>query len=177
MLEGEHVSVAPLRDEDSEPMFAWINDRDLVILNAPFEPVDAGAHRRWFDQIRERDDVEIFGIRRDSDDLLIGSCQLLEIDREAGTCELQIRIGEAAGRDRGYGTETVGLLLRHAFEGLGLGEVRLDVFADNERAIRAYEKAGFERRETRPGATLIEGERKDVVVMSVRREEEAGDGG
>ena len=35
------------------------------------------------------------------------------------------------------------LVVRHAFESIGLDEVVLDVRADNPRAIRAYEKAGF----------------------------------
>ena len=57
------VSLEPLREEDSEPLFAWINDRELVVLNAPFAPVDRAAHDAWFDRIRAADDVEIFGIR------------------------------------------------------------------------------------------------------------------
>jgi RimJ/RimL family protein N-acetyltransferase len=146
-------------------MFEWINDRELVQLSAPFRPVDKEAHEHWFAQIQSRDDVEIYGIRLKEDDRLIGTCQLLRIDREHGRCELQIRIGDPAQRGRGRGTEAVMLLLRRAFEGLGLQRVQLDVFETNQAAIRSYEKAGFRREGVRRASVLIDDRRLDVIVM------------
>jgi RimJ/RimL family protein N-acetyltransferase len=169
MLRGSRVSLESLRPEDAVPMFQWINDRELVVLSSPFKPVERGSHEEWFERIQHQDDVEIFGVRLHEDDRLIGSCQLNRIDRKAGTCQLQIRIGEPAGRDRGLGTEAVRLLLRHAFEDLGLARVTLDVFATNRRAIRVYEKAGFSLVGVRRRDALIEGERVDVVEMAAMR--------
>ena len=88
MLRGPKVTLAPLRPEDSDQLYGWINDRDLVVLNAPFEPVERADHDRWFELVRARQDIEVFGIRRNRDDRLIGSCQLRQIDRVAGRCEL-----------------------------------------------------------------------------------------
>ena len=176
MMEGEGVRLTPLRPEDSLQLFEWINDRELVTLNAPFEPVDADAHRSWFEGVQDREDIEIFAIRLRDDDRLIGSCQLLEIAPAKGTCRLQIRIGDRSAWDRGHGTESVELLVRHAFEELALASVGLDVFATNPRAIRAYEKAGFARRTVRQAGAMIEGEPVDVVEMEIRREDARGDG-
>lgn len=171
------VVLAPLREEDSDLLFEWINDRDLVLLSSPFEPVERPDHDRWFRSVRERDDIEIFGIRLREEDRLIGSCQLNRIDRRNFTCELQIRIGEAEARGRGYGTEAVRLLLAHAFGRLGMARVGLHVFEGNAAAIRAYEKVGFKREGVLRGAALIDGNRIDVLVMSALREEIEGDGG
>ena len=168
-IEGSEVALTPLRDDDSEKLYEWINDRELVTLNAPFKPVSRESHRRWFEQVRNRCDVRIFAIRLLADDRLIGSCQLNEIDRDGGSCRLQIRIGERSKWNRGHGSEAVGLLVRHALDGLGLSRVRLDVFADNERALRAYEKAGFTRLRQVQGRALIEGKRKDVIEMELQR--------
>jgi RimJ/RimL family protein N-acetyltransferase len=166
---GRGVSLAPLRDEDSDSLFEWINDRDLVVLNAPYAPVTRADHDRWFADVRNRDDVRIFGIRLGEDGRLIGTCQLLEIDRARGTCELQIRIGDRTEWGLGHGTEAVRLLLEHAFGDLGLKRVELDVFAHNERAIRAYEKAGFDRVAVRADPAIIEGAPVQVVVMACDR--------
>jgi diamine N-acetyltransferase len=163
------VRLAALSEEDAEPLFRWINDRELVVLNAPFKPVTRDEHRRWLDRIRSAPDVEIFGIRRRADDELIGSCQLKRIHAERGTCALQIRIGERDAWNKGYGTEAVRLLVEHAFEDLGLRQVELEVFAHNERAIRAYEKAGFRERRVRESATMIDGDHVDVIVMAVQK--------
>ena len=168
-MDGRLVRLAPLRDDDIEPLFRWINDRELVILNAPFKPVEWDDHRRWFERIRNAPEVEIFGIRRTEDDALIGSCQLNGIDRESGRASLQIRIGEREAWGKGFGTEAVQLLLEHAFQDLELERVELDVFAGNERALRTYRKAGFREQGVSEGGALIEGEPVDVIRMAAER--------
>lgn len=145
------LTLGPLRDEDSELLFAWINDRELVELSATFRPVSRAEHEAWFAAIRRRDDVAVFAIREDG--RLVGTCQLLVAGDEA---ELRIRIGAADARGRGLGTEAVERLVRHGFGELGLRRIWLQVFAHNARAIRAYEKAGFTRcGERAGGATLV----------------------
>ena len=64
-----------------------------------------------------------------------------------------ITIGEPEAWGRGFGTETTGLMVAHAFGRLGVHRVALSVFAFNERAVRAYEKAGF----------MIEGRAREAV--------------
>ena len=159
--------LVPLREEDAEALFRWITDRELVELSAPFDPPTADQHRRWFDSIRSRDDVEIYGIRLVEDDRLIGSCQLHSIDRQSASAELQIRIGERDAWGRGYGTEAVRLLVEHAFGDLGLRRVELHVFATNHRAIRAYEKVGFEIEDRGARKAFVGGRYLDVLAMAI----------
>jgi RimJ/RimL family protein N-acetyltransferase len=137
----DRVRLAPLRDNDSDLLFAWINDRELVILSAPFRRIERAEHDAWFASIRQREDARIFGIRLVDGDELIGSCQLHSI--HDGSAELQIRIGERNAQGRGYGSEAVRLLLRHAFWELGLRRVTLHVLASNTRALAVYRRAGF----------------------------------
>lgn len=163
----ERVVLTPLLERDREPLFEWINDRDLVVFNAPFSPVSREDHDRWFEEVRLRDDVRVFAIREVSSDRLVGSCQLNAIDRARGTCNLQIRIADTADRGRRIGSEAIRLLVERAFGALRLRAIRLDVFASNERAIRAYESAGFHRTGLRAADVEIEGERVDVVEMEL----------
>jgi RimJ/RimL family protein N-acetyltransferase len=159
---AERVRLEPLRDDDSDRLFAWINDRELVILSSPFQPVERAAHDAWFAAIRQRDDVRIFGIRRVDTDELIGSCQLHSI--ADGSAELQIRIGERAAQGRGYGNEAVRLLLAHAYGELGLQHVTLHVLASNERAHTLYLRTGFA--EVRSDEVVeIEGRSERVIRM------------
>jgi RimJ/RimL family protein N-acetyltransferase len=162
--------VVPLREEDAETLFRWITDQALVELSSRFAPPTPEQHRRWFDDVRNRDDVEIYGIRLVEDEgRLIGSCQLHSIDHNHKSAELQIRIGERDSWGRGLGTEAVTLLVRRAFDGLGLHRVQLQVFATNARAIRAYEKAGFELEGRRRDAAIVGGSYVDVLVMATLR--------
>ena len=161
------IELTPLREADRDPLFEWINDHDLVVLNAPFEPVARSDHDRWFDRIRAADDVAIFAIRPAGEDRMIGTCQLNAIDRDAGTAQFQIRIGDRSTWGRGHGTEAVRTLVRHAFDELGLERVGLQVIAGNDRAVRAYEKAGFRRVGTVPGGVTIDGKPRDVIEMEI----------
>jgi len=147
------IALEPLRDEDSDTLFAWINDRELVEQSATFRPVSRAEHDAWFRAVRDpgRDDLVIYAIREDG--RLVGTCQLLIDGAEA---ELRIRIGVADARGRGLGTEAVRELVRIAFADRGVQRVWLQVFAHNTRAIRTYEKAGFVRcGEAAGGATLL----------------------
>ena len=81
--------LAPLTAADSAQLFDWINDRELVVLSAPFRPVHQPDHDAWFRDIRSRKDVAIFGIRRTADHRLARSCQLHSIDTVQGSAELQ----------------------------------------------------------------------------------------
>jgi RimJ/RimL family protein N-acetyltransferase len=173
----DRVELTPLREEDSDLLFEWINDQDLVELSSPFAPVSRNDHDAWFRSIRDREDVEIFAIRLRDGDRLIGSCQLNRIDRRNRACELQIRIGDADAQGRGYGTEALRQLLAHAFGPLGMERVGLHVLDGNEAALRAYEKVGFSREGVLRGAALIGGDRRDLVLMGILRSEFEGGGG
>ena len=84
--------------------------------------------------------------------------QFSGLDIDNGSVLFHITLGEHDAWGRGLGTEATELMLEHAFERLGLHRVGLSVFSYNERAIRAYEKAGF----------VIEGRLRDAVLRDGR---------
>ena len=167
MPDGTLVRLAAVRQADSAAMFGWINNRELVLLSAPYRPVGEDAHRHWFDSVQKRSDNALFCIRLIADDQLIGTCQLVGVDRIHRSAGLQIRIGAAPMRRRGYGTEAVRLLVRHGFNDLNLHRIELGVFAHNEAALRAYEKAGFVVEGCRREAVWIDGRFCDLVLMAL----------
>jgi aminoglycoside 6'-N-acetyltransferase len=61
------------------------------------------------------------------------------------TWGLDVMIGEEDLVDRGLGSSVVRLLCDHLFVACGATAVALTTSVENLRAIRAYEKAGFER--------------------------------
>jgi RimJ/RimL family protein N-acetyltransferase len=171
MLKSEHVVLTPLTTNDLPVLWGWINDREQVLLNAPYKPVHEGQQQAWFESTQGRDDLVIFGIRLRENDKLIGSCQLHNIHRVHRSAELQIRIGDVVERGCGYGTEAVGLLLEFAFKDLNLQRVCLHVFSTNAAAIRVYEKVGFMHEGLLRQAAYINGSYVDVVVMGILRAE------
>lgn len=168
---GERICLSGLLEEDLPALLNWINERELVIFNAPYHPVSEAHHRGWFEALAHRSDIVLFGIRHNERDRLVGTCQLHAIHPVHRSAELQIRIGDAEYRGRGYGTEAVSLLLRFAFHDLNLNRVYLHVFETNKVAIGLYEKLGFTREGVLRQAAHIDGTYVDVVVMGLLRAE------
>jgi len=164
------VLLGPVTQEDSPTLFEWINDRELVLLNAPYRPVDSSHHRSWLESIQHRDDAVLFAIR-DKTGRLVGTCQLQHRNPVSRNAELQIRIGDTADRGRGYGTSAVRKLLRFAFDDWNLHRVQLFVIEGNEAALRTYEKCGFKREGILREAVHIDGRYRDLIVMGVLRDE------
>ena len=174
MKHGQHVALTPLTAEDLPSLFRWINEREQVLLNAPYRPVSERQHAAWFEDIQQRRDTVIFGIRLRGNGRLIGSCQLHGISAVHRTAQLQIRIGELQERGHGYGTEATRLLLEVGFRDLNLHRIYLHVWANNEPALSMYDKLGFVREGVLRRAAYIDGEYLDVVVMGILREEHLG---
>ena len=167
MLRLRDVALVPVEREDLPLLFNWINDRDLVVLSAPYRPIDGPRHESWFESMLKRDDVHLFGIRHLESGRLIGSCQLLGVHPIHRHAELQVRIGEADARGRGYGTQALELLVKFGFVDLHLHRISLQVFADNAVAIRTYEKVGFRREGVLRDAAYVDGRHVDVVIMGI----------
>jgi RimJ/RimL family protein N-acetyltransferase len=159
------LTLSPLLVEDSDLLFGWINDRELVVRSAPFRNISRADHDAWFEQVRQRDDIRIFAIREDG--RLVGSCQLHSINSVHRSAELQIRIGEPGARGRGIGTTATERLLEIGFHELELHRIYLHVLATNEPARRVYERVGFRVEGVQREAACIEGAWVDVVLMAL----------
>jgi len=75
-----------------------------------------------------------------------------------------------AHHGRGIGTALLSALLDTADRWLGLTRVELTVFADNERAIRLYERAGFEVEGRLRAFALRDGHLVDGLAMARLKE-------
>ena len=101
----EIVRIRELREKDSSKYFAWINNRELVLLNSPFSPVSEVEHKLWFESISKNQSAKTFSIVTNfegDEDFLIGTCSLRKINKLNKNAELQIRIGEPEFRNKGF---------------------------------------------------------------------------
>ncbi len=75
-------------------------------------------------------------------------------------------MGILAGyRGRGIGSQLLEKTVEHAWAS-GLKRLELEVFADNEPAIRLYKKYGYAQEGLKRYARFIDGQYQDIVVMA-----------
>ena len=92
-------------------------------------------------------------VREVTDDQPIGLVSFWDRPIPHEGAELSIWLGRGH-RDGGKGTEALRLALRYAFSELKLHKVYLRVLDYNERAVRAYQKVGFQVEGTAAGGDV-----------------------
>jgi RimJ/RimL family protein N-acetyltransferase len=168
-MRGERIDLTGFLPEDKDLLFRWINDPQIVCFNSAYRPLGWAEHCAWWDSLNKAEATCSFAIRLRDDQRIIGTVRLTGIHPVHRHAEVSIRIGEEGDRQRGAGTEALRGIVRFGFDHLNLHRVFAHVWADNQRAVRAFEKAGFEREGTMSQHAFIAGEWKDVVIMAVLR--------
>jgi RimJ/RimL family protein N-acetyltransferase len=166
ILLGERVALGPLR-RDLVALYAeWMNDfavtRTLGRIQRPFTLEDEEA---WYNGASQSYLERHFTIYERTTWRPIGTTGLFDLDFIHRTAEFGVLIGARDCWGRGYGTETTVLVLDYAFNAVGLHNVVLRVFDDNERGLRAYLRAGFKLIGRRRQANRIGQQARDVLYL------------
>ncbi len=174
IIYGDRIRLRAVEREDVRKYFEWVNDPEVTFGLSLYLPMSMTDEERWFDRASSREPNEkpfAIEVRAGDGWRLIGNCTFFDIDAVTHAGEIGIMIGDKSLWNQGLGTETMGLLLRHGFETLNLNRISLRVFADNPRAIRTYQKAGFVHEGTLREAVFKRGKFGDIHIMSVLRRE------
>ena len=171
-LVGEGVELRR-HDPADYPLYArWYGDEEIWRLTswAP-QPLRQSEAERLFENREESSTDDSFAIYREDGEEPIGVISLTNISEANASAELSIIVGEERDRNEGLGTEAIQVILRYAFEELGLESVGLSVFEFNEPAVQAYEKLGFEREGRIQQAVRRDGTSHDAILMRIHAPE------
>ncbi len=161
------IYLRPMTYEDTDLVVKWRNT-DAVRKNFIYQALfTRESHENWIKTKVETGEVVQMIICEAGTDKPVGSVYIRDIDRNHQKAEYGIFIGEEAARGKGYGTSAARLMIRYSFEELGLHRLFLRVYADNQQAIRSYEKAGFEKEAYLREDVCIDGVFRDIVLMGI----------
>jgi RimJ/RimL family protein N-acetyltransferase len=165
------ILLRALSESDLDRVLSWHNDPDLyATLGGRFRHVNREAELNWLRQrITASDEVNLAICLAGSLEH-IGNIYLRNIDLVHRNAELHIFIAHPEHRGKGYGANAIGLLLKHAFEDLGLVRVYLHTLASNSAAIKSYEKCGFVIEGKLRKHAFKNGAFEDMIVMGLCRE-------
>ena len=143
MLSGLRVALRPWASRDLAVLAPLRNDVALqqLLLSTP-RPNPEHRVEAWVRARSEDPQGAFFVVAAAEGDGCLGFAQLTHLDPWNGTAELGLCLsGEHRGR--GFGAEALGLVEGYAASVLGVRKLMLSVRADNARARRLYERAGY----------------------------------
>lgn len=172
LLTGEHVTLRPLRPEDVDTLYAirvdlatWGFQTDEAPYPMTLESYREGAGKA--------DPAKGIGWAAEVEGTLVGRAGMFFFDELSRNAAVGLGFVREH-RGKGYGRETLRLLLDFGFTHRNLHRVWLECAATNEAAIRSYAAAGFVTEGTLREHAWIAGAYVDVVRMAVLRSEWRG---
>lgn len=140
IIQGQRVRLRAWQRRDSLSQELWprYNEPFSSLWNIPraFYYEDEGVRAGWSSQ-------RCAWAIEDLLQRLIGRISLREIDQRRASARLGISLAQPYV-SQGLGTEALTLFLDYYFDALGFDQLHLDVAAFNQRAVRCYERLGFE---------------------------------
>lgn len=173
LLSGQQTWLRPLEERDLPAYAAGVNDREVGGWAGYRAPLSSSQARTWLEAIQAETREHrgfFFAVCELGDDRFMGTIWLKNMDVYGGTAELAIFMD----RDHlggGWGTDAQHVLLAFGFGTLNLRRIWLTVDANNARAIRSYEKVGFQREGIMRSAWMAAGVPTDGLLMAILREE------
>jgi RimJ/RimL family protein N-acetyltransferase len=166
-ITGNLTALGPFDESMVEALHRWYNDFAVVVLNGSVpHPQTSDVSRAEVARFSTDDQTRYaFAIYERTTMRLIGFVDLRNINHRQRTAELGIMIGEQDCWGKGFGTETLYLVLDYAFSVLGLHNIMLSMAGYNERALRTYRRVGFREIGRRREICSIGNKFTDAVFM------------
>ena len=172
MLKGSKTYLRPLETSDIPLYHRWYNNQEVNYWANAAWPVSTMLNE---EEIEERFFVSQHENRRyiilNENNEPIGTTGFRDLNLPARSAVLFIVIGEEEYWDRGYGTDALKVLISHLFLQWNFHRLSLDTWDGNLRAIKAYEKLGFQIEGRLRQARFVLGEYRDAILMALLREE------
>lgn len=149
ILKGEKVVLRPTKMEEINLFYSWATKSDVSCFwygemygNEPptFERFVSSWGHYLDDSAPEKGRCWTIIV----DEKPIGMISWDRIDFEERRTGIDIIIGSSENCGKGYGSDALKILTHFIFEKVGLEKIYIGAHIQNQRAIKAYRKAGFE---------------------------------
>jgi RimJ/RimL family protein N-acetyltransferase len=176
MIEGKRVRLRSFELSDLDEIMKHWNNMELRNLLGATDQGPAsrndeeGFIRRTWESRKERKAFTL-AVETIVDNKLLGGTGLFNINWTTRSAMIGISIYNPKYWGKGYGQESMNLMLGFAFQNLNLNRVELDVLDFNKRAKKCYLNVGFKEVGRRRKAHFIEGKYCDDIIMDILKDE------
>ncbi len=168
-LATERLDLRPLVPGDAPALFAIYSDPEVQRYGS--SPPWAGLQVAVDAIERDRKDAEDgsalrLGLFRRTDDALLGTCTLFQIDEQCRRAEIGYGLARSAW-GHGYATEAIMALLAHGFGEMRLNRVEADIDPFNVASARALERQGFVKEGLLRERWIVGGQKSDSAMYGL----------
>ncbi len=186
MLSGKKVLLRALEREDFKALHKWQNDEVIMRLarSFPDHVISMEGLQAEFEKELKGEDTgrRAYIIEEKSSGKPIGwaTIRTHQFTRRVTAADVGFALGERRAWNKGYGTETVELLLKEVFEQLNLHRAEWWTFAENTTSLKLAEnttslklaeKMGFKEEGRLRDTVFFDNRFHDMVVLALLRNE------
>ena len=169
-IRGEKVILREQREEDAPYFTYWFNQPQVMFQCGFEKPASEEEIRKTITVSHKREDSVWYTIT-DQDGNIIGETGLLRMFPAWHQTDLTIIIPDPEMQHKGYGTETIRIILDMAFKKYEMHRVSIGVVGLNTDALAFYRKIGFKQEGILEEAYYWNNEYSDFVMMRILSQE------
>jgi len=172
-INANRVSLRWISEKDVDALYRIFSNTEVMRYWSTPPLPDRNAAVKLLHEIHDDFQSQTFlkwGIARRTDDALIGTTTLFNLDLKSHRAE----IGYCLDRDewgKGYMNEALQAVLAYAFIELAMHRIEADVDPRNSASIRTIERLGFQREGYLRERWQVNGEIQDTVFYGLLRPE------
>lgn len=160
---GKKVILRELRENDMELLNSLINN-DKISYNTIgwSKPITMSEQLNWFKNL-ENDSSIRYAIVDLNDSLVFGTAIINKIDWKNKNCSIDIKL-DIKYHNKGYGSESIMLLVKNAFDELNMNSINAKVLCYNIASQKVFEKNGFVKSGILREHVFKNGKYNDVLI-------------
>lgn len=168
----KNLILRAVEEKDLPLMVEWRNDPEINYYFYEYEPLSLSMQKLWFENyLKNIQTDKIFIIDEKLERKTIGMVSIYHIDWRNKKAEWGRLIILKEFQGRGYGKEIEKEIYKYSFEHLNLNKLSCEVYAFNEKVVKAHEKMGSKIEGLLRQHVYRHGKYQDVYVMSILRDE------
>ena len=170
-MDGEKIYLRPINLNDIDLFCDCINSLDIRHTFFTSFPTNHSRQEELLKNLYKEKDYIPFAIVVKETDEAVGVTAFHRMDMVSRAAIFSIIITDSKNWGKGYGSEATKLMVKYGFDVLNLNRIQLHVFGENDRGVKAYEKAGFVKEGLLGEAMYHNNQYCDFYVMGLLRKD------
>lgn len=170
-LHSQRIELTALTEPDLDQLQVFFQDMNALYYYIPTtaRPLNRHQLEKLLDDWNDGTESFVFAVRYEGE--LIGLVNMDGLDWTNSHAEIGIALTRPDARGRGLAGEALQLLMRYAYQELGLQRLWARIIEDNQASLRLFERMGFQREGRLRGHVLRGGKHRDMLIYGLLRDD------